>query len=321
MRNPKRSGAIAALALLAACFILGLEGCGGSGDSPVKIRAGYLPIVATLPLFVAEEEGLFEREGIEVETVLIQNSNDLVNAMLAGQLDALPAVSLVPIAHLELQQPGRVRLFSHSRMRRDKAFDSILVKRQSEIHRLADLQDKKVGVFPGTSASNMLEALLARNELDPKRVTFVPLAPPAQLGSLESGAIDALFSYEPITTVGMQKGYRQLHGSVYAALQEPCPIGCSVISRRFERDHPEEAAAFIRAIDAAVELLRREDEKQKSLLPRFCPVPEDLTSNVNYVDVTTQKELDQAALRRFFILLKDAGETEETVDATALTRR
>lgn len=285
-------------------------------DISRRVRLAYPPIVASLPVFVAEENKLFEQKGIAAETVSFVNSNDMVNALLAGQVDGLPAVSLIPILHLEIQRPGTVRLFSHSRMTPDRAFDSIIVKNGSQMKGLGDLAGKKVGAFPGTSATNMLKHLLKQRGIDSSGTTFVPLAPPAQLSSLGSGAVDALFTYEPVTTVAQKQGkFRPLFGSVYAELLNPCPVGCSVISREFEKKHPDLAKRSIDAIDEAVNLMKADPAKAKALLPKFASVEAEIAPLVNVVDVTRSSEVRVDELQRFIDLLHEAGEIPKRIDA------
>src|SRR5688500_16826023 len=81
------------------------------------VRAAYPPIVASLPMYVAENRKSFEAKNVSVSKTVFVNSNDMINALVAKQVDILPAVSLIPIINLEIEYPGRVRLFSHSRMR------------------------------------------------------------------------------------------------------------------------------------------------------------------------------------------------------------
>jgi NitT/TauT family transport system substrate-binding protein len=279
----------------------------------------YPPIVASLPMFIAEDKKLFEREKLELKKTQFANSNDMMNALVADQVDLLPAVSLIPIIHLEIQYPGRVRLFSHSRMRPTNAFDSLIVKENSPIKNLTDLENKKVGIFPGTSATNMLNAFLKKKGVNTQQISFIQLAPPAQLSSLESGAIDALFTYEPVTTIATKKGgYRSLFGSVYADLLNPCPIGASVISRNFERKNPETAAKAIKIIDEGVLFMRERPDESKKLLSRFTEMSPEISSSINVVDVTLSHENDVANLQQFIDLLYEVGEIKEKIDARRL---
>lgn len=290
-----------------------------TNQDAVSVRIAYPPIVASLPLIIAQEEKLFRTNEISITSTLFANSNDMLNSLVSGQTDLLPAVSLIPIIQLEIQYPGTVRLFSHSRMRPERAFDSIIVKDSSSIHSLAELSGKKVGVFPGTSASNMLKAFLKKRGIASETISLIQLAPPAQLASLQSGAVDALFSYEPVTTIGLQKGgYRALFGSVYADLINPCPIGAAVISRKFERTFPAAAKETVTALDQAVLIERNQPEKSIPLIERITKIPPEIAASVNVVDVTLSTEIDIPNLQQFIDLLYEIGEIPEKIKADRL---
>jgi ABC-type nitrate/sulfonate/bicarbonate transport system substrate-binding protein len=65
-----------------------------------EVRVAYLQIIPSLPVFVAQEQQPFGKENLQLKSIVLGSSNDLVNSMIAGQADILPAVSLVPIASL-----------------------------------------------------------------------------------------------------------------------------------------------------------------------------------------------------------------------------
>ena len=174
----------------AAIFLAGLIGsCKRVHEDRAEVRVAYLQIIPSLPVFVAQEQGLFDKENLRLKAIALSSSNDLVNAMVAGQADILPATSLVPIIHLEIQSPGRVRIFSHSRMNESNALDKIIVKEASPLHAIEGLRGKKIGVFPGTAPSHMLSAFLKKHGVDPATISMVQLPPQAQISSLESGAV------------------------------------------------------------------------------------------------------------------------------------
>jgi len=138
-----------------------------------EVRVAYLQIIPSVPVFVAQEQGLFDKENLRLKAIALGNSNDLVNAMVAGQADILPATSLVPIIHLEIQSPGRVRIFSHSRMNDSNALDKIIVKEASPLRAIEGLRGKKIGVFPGTAPSHMLSAFFKKHGVDPATISMV----------------------------------------------------------------------------------------------------------------------------------------------------
>jgi len=290
-----------------------------SGRAPEKVRIAYPPIIPSLPLFVAQEQHLFDKQNLRVEMLLLSSSNDLVNALVAGQADMLPAVSLIPIVHLEIQHPGKVRVFSHSRMNENNALDKVIVKESSSLRSLQDLQGKKIGVFPGTAPQKMLVSFLKKRGINTETVSFLQLAPQAQISSLESGAVDVLYSYEPVTTAALvHGGYRVLFGSVYADLLNPCPIGVSVIARDFERAKPEVARRSVEALQAGITYMQANPKSARSLLPGFTKLPPEIAERVNISEVTLQNQVDVANLQAFVDLLYTGGEIPQKIDAHRL---
>ena len=69
------------------CYILTTSSHGPPDGK--KLRIGYLPIAASLPLFVAIEHGYFENEGFEVELIQFGSSNEMALAGIRGDLDVM----------------------------------------------------------------------------------------------------------------------------------------------------------------------------------------------------------------------------------------
>ncbi len=282
-----------------------------------RVRVAYPPMIASLPVYVAEDQQLWSKARVQAETVSFTSSNDMVNALVAGQVDMLPAVSLVPLIHLEIQHPGRIRIFSHSRMRPENSTYRIVVKNNSPLRALKDLEGRKIGVFPGTSATRLLTAFLQTRQVDTSRITFVQLPPSAQVASLESGAVDALFAYDPLTLIAPGT-YRALSNSVYAELIDPCPLGVSVISRVYERSHPRSAARAVAALQEGIAYMETHPEQARTLLPRFTKMTPEVAARLNVGDITLSNDIDAAALQRFIDLLYQIGEIPEKIDAHRL---
>src|SRR5437667_5395566 len=154
----------------------GLMGsCKSAYKNAREVRIAYLQIIPSLPVFVAQEQQLFDKENLRLKSIVLGSSNDLVNAMVAGQADILPATSLVPIIHLEIQSPGRVRVFSHSRMNNSNALDKIIVLDSSPLHAIVDLQGLRIVAFPGTEPSLMLTRSLKNERVETAAVYILPI--------------------------------------------------------------------------------------------------------------------------------------------------
>ena len=59
----------------------------GSTTAPVKIRIGTLPTEDSLPLWVAERDGLFTKAGLDVSITVFQSAQERDAALTAGAID------------------------------------------------------------------------------------------------------------------------------------------------------------------------------------------------------------------------------------------
>ena len=75
-------------AVLASLLLMVLVGCGSQGaENSQTVKIGLLSIDDSLPFFVAEQEGLFEEYGVDVELVTFGSALDKETALEAGEID------------------------------------------------------------------------------------------------------------------------------------------------------------------------------------------------------------------------------------------
>lgn len=72
------------LGVLAFLFFGGIKTVGAEEE----IKIGYLPLVMSLPTFVAAERGFFKEEGLKVEPVPFQSGTAIIDALVAGRIQA-----------------------------------------------------------------------------------------------------------------------------------------------------------------------------------------------------------------------------------------
>jgi ABC-type nitrate/sulfonate/bicarbonate transport system substrate-binding protein len=307
---------IALLATLGIWFWYGKKGV-QPGETE-KVRVAYAPVVLNLPSYIAQDRGLFAKAGLNVEYTSFSSANDMINALVAGQVDVVTGVSLVPILNLEAQSPGKARVFLHSLMTAETPYDGVIVKKDSTIQGLADLVGKKVGVFPGTTATNLMKAALKKNGIDPTKVELVTLPPPSHLSALEAGAVDALLAYEPTLSTALDQGARRIFGSIFADLLSPSPISSSVVSRKFASEHPDAFKKFAAVLDQAITQIRQDTASCRPSLVTHTKITPQVAEKVNLVPDVLSSELKPDAVQAFVDLLVSLGELPKKVDAHAL---
>jgi len=273
------------------------------------VRIGYLNLVTSLPLFLAEEKGFLREQGIEYKTMPISSSNQIVDGIVAGNLDCFIGASAVPVLASELQSPGKLKVFSVSEITRQKPFDALLVKEDSPIKTLSDLSGRRIGIFPGSTAINLLKKYLSDKGVDISAITFVPIVPANHLAALLEGSVDVIYAYEPTIAIALSKGgVKQLHGSVYAEMLSPNPISVSVASTAFLQKHPETAAKVIHALERAMNYMKEQDKEARQILVKRMNLSEDAVNRCVFLYMLGHEQIDSALFQRFADMLTALGE-------------
>lgn len=205
-----------ALATVLATTVAGLGGCAKDqrpaegGDAieaqPEPIRIGVLPTEDSLPLWVAEREGLFERAGVTVEIVTFQAAQERDAAFASGSIDAYMGdiiasaaleaggspVSLVTVMLGASPQQGRF---------------GIVAKPGSKADALADLAGVPIGTSTASIQEYVVDKLMAGTGVSASQVKkeVVPKVP-VRLELLMSGKLEAAALPEPLLTLAEKQG-------------------------------------------------------------------------------------------------------------------
>lgn len=305
----KKTAALLALAVVA-LFVIYIRL--GPPPSPETVRVVTPPtIIASLPVWVAEEKGMFVGRGLNIQLIDLTNSRLMVEAMLAGNADVLPAVSLADLANTG--NPGNmalmhVKIYSHSRMKKNPPFESILTQTVNSIGTLKDLEGKRIAVYPGITSELAVKQFLKASGVNTETITFAKLPPPEHEPSLLRGDVQAMHVYEPFRTLSLQNGKtRELSGSIYASLNEPSAIGCSAISRNFFRSNPTIANKFLDAWDEAILFIRNHPEESRRILSKRLSLPDSVAKSATWVDATSSTETSYKILSDTISSAKEAG--------------
>ena len=175
--------------------------------APDRIRVGlssYTPINAAI--WIAEEKGLFRKNGIEAEVVVLAGASaGGVSALIAGDVQFLTAGGGAMI-NAGLSGADVVMIGSIV----NKGVQRVMAR--SDIRRPEDLRGKRVGVTRIGASSHMVLLLMLRQwGMNPNDVQTLQLnASPAMMAGLEKGAIDAAVLTEPTFFIAEDLGYRVL---------------------------------------------------------------------------------------------------------------
>jgi len=301
-------------------FLFGAATGAFAGKDVVKI--GYLSIVMSLPTFVAQEKGFFAEDGLEVELIPFNSGTAVIDALVAGRIDANCGSSMTGHWFAAQTVPDRFKVFllyGTTSAKEDNSF-VVVVKKDSPMQGLKDLKGKKVGTYPGATSVALAKAVV-RTQIDPTEVIFTEIPPPNMIPALAAGQIDAFFTPEPSGMMAVSNGVgRYLIKSplTLLKLKGGVPGMAFSFSAKFLEERPEQATKIKAAIDKAVDYIRGHEQEARPYLVEYTGLPEPVAMTIPLDRFITLEELDKKAGQAYFDVLYKEGAYQQKVDTTKL---
>lgn len=266
-----------------------LWGAAPSAAEPLRIR--YAVWVGYGPLFLAQERGYFQAEGVDVQLVKMEDPAESFRAMSAGRLDGLASTVDTMVPNL-----GTGREFQCVLALDDSAGGDGIVARR-EIRSVRDLKGKRVAVHLGSVSQFFLDVLLREAGLSEKDLRIVNMRHGDAGAAFVAGKVDAAVTWEP----WLSKGKTAPHGHLLVdSSATPGLITDVLVFRRdvIER-RPREIRAVVAAWNRAVALWGERPAESNAVMARA--VGDWLRDPALFADVLTGVRFyDQAANARFF---------------------
>ena len=173
---------------------LAMCGAGGAhGAEPVRI--GWVYAMANAPLLIAEADGHFEDQGLEV-TLESFTSGPLIRKGLNGGTLDMAYIGVPPIVHWVAKGADLVIV---AKVNYGQA--SLMARRDAGISRVEDLAGRRLAGVREKSGMDVLLRGFVLGEvggLAPSSLAAIETMPVAEMGpALEAGEFDAAFMWEP----------------------------------------------------------------------------------------------------------------------------
>jgi NitT/TauT family transport system substrate-binding protein len=269
---------LAILLLLSACAPKAdtgspTEATAGNPPAAKNLKIAVLPIIDTLPMYVAQQEGLFAKHGVNVEFVPVASAPERDQLLAAGGADGTINETLaVMLFNKEKPQMQVVRYALRPTGNNGHFF--IIASPKSAISSVDGLKGVEIGVSQGTVIEYVTDRLLqaAGFTKDEIKTITVPKIPD-RMALLASGELQAGVMPDPLAALVVSQG-----GKIVADDSKHPEYGFSVIS--FRKDvidaQPEAIKGFLAAIEEATGLLNADPAKYKNVLSEQKIVPAPL---------------------------------------------
>jgi len=216
--------------------------------APVTLRFAALPIIDSVPLYVAEEEGLFAAAGVKVEFLEVGASPERDQLLAAGQADG--AINEIQAVILFNREGVRLKALRYAlRPGPGSPHFFILAAGSSGIKDAQGLAGVEIGVAQGTITEYVTERLLKAEGLTGAEIRTIPVMRISdRMALLASGRLKAGTMPDPLASLSRQQGARLILDDS----RHP-EYGYSVVSfrRAFIEAHPEALRSFFAALEKA----------------------------------------------------------------------
>lgn len=243
---------------LATSLLLGLSAM------PVAVSAAGLAIAVarsplSLPLYVAESQGYFAAEGVQVALKEVIGGNRAMQQLRDGEVDLATASETVAVFHSFKRNDFAV-IASFATSTEDV---DLIVGKDLGNARPDQLAGKRIGTVIGASSHYYVDSWLVFHGVDPRSTRPVSLQPETMASALANGTVDAVaiwnpFSFEILKTV---PGARQLPNPGTYRLSFNLISGQKLLGPR-----DNELAGVLRALLRAEQFIQTEPLKAQAIL-------------------------------------------------------
>ena len=263
--------AITALATLVGCSSTSPGSAGPLEKTSIVIDA--FPAIDSAGLFIAQQEGLFKAQGLNVTLKLATTSQEAINGQLAGTYDITSADYVTYIDNV-LVKKEPLRIVAESSFLRPNVL-TLLVKAGSSVQSIGQLRNHKVSVnAPNDIGTLLIDSLLTENAVPLSSVTFNNnVAFPLVGQDLAAGTINAAFAPEPFVSLSeMQNGTQEL-ADLDQGTTTDFPIQGVAVTQSWARSNPNTLAAFERAYAQGQQIADTDRAAVEKAVEKFLGLP------------------------------------------------
>jgi NitT/TauT family transport system substrate-binding protein len=229
-----------------------------------KITLGFTAWPGWLPWQVAQDKGLFTRNGVNVELKFYSNYTDSLLALETGALDANSQTLNDTLISISSGAKQTIVLVNDNSTGNDK-----VIAREG-IKSIADLKGRKIAVEQGTADHYLLLLALRQAGLGQQDVVLQPQSTEAATTAFAAGQVDAVSASAPLTTKALQ---RPGSHAIATSAEFPGAIPNHLVVRpALIQEHPEAIQALVNTWFDTLRWIKDNKENATAIMAKACGV-------------------------------------------------
>lgn len=254
---------------LAASFLAALTltvSCSSGPESATTvegeaIKIGYSNWAGWWPWAIAEEEKLFEKNGVNVELKWFDGYVESMEAFAAGQLDGNAQTLNDTISFAGNAVNGEVVVLVNDN---SEGNDKIIV--DQSINSVEDLKGKKVALEEGVVDDFLLSLALEEKGLRRSDIEIVPLETGKAAAAFAAGQVDAVGAFPPFWLTALEReGSKELLSSKDFPGAIPDLL---VVSQTLIKENPDQVQALVNTWFDVLDYMEKNPEKSEAIMAK-----------------------------------------------------
>lgn len=225
---------------------------------PLKLSLAVSPATYSALLAVADENGYFEKAGLDLSMDIYSSGKEALEAVRRGEAMVATAADIAFSAHI-LEDPSLRVLASIG----TNTGSQIVARRDRNIQKISDLAGKKIGYSSGTVSDYFLYAFLITEDIPVDKTTLVDIAPDRQAAAIISGEVDAVSAFE-IYAFSAKQSLGE--NAVSWNSQNNLGFHWLLVTRENLIRSPEELKRLLKALIKAEDFVVHHEEQTKNML-------------------------------------------------------
>lgn len=259
-------------------------------EEKLELSFGAMPAVDSLPVYIAEKEGYFKEQGLNLDLQRFKSPKDRDAALSSGHLDGansdLIAVSTYRAGKLPIQITSQ------------SSGNFSILTNDPAVKTLKDLKGKKVGYAKNQAPYYFLDQAVQTEGLSVEDLGFeeVPQIP-VRMELLQNKKIAATVVPEPFRTIGIANGMTELADSQKLDIQTTV----FAFSEKSLKENKAAIQAFYRAYNQGIDYLEKHDMTEfYDVLEKNIGFSKQVQDKVSLPNYEHAKQVDEKQLRSAF---------------------
>lgn len=285
-----------------------------AAPEPTQVRLAFVPATTGLLVNVAQEQGFFAENGLDVELTPAANISEIIPTL--GQQVEISLGTATDLIRASNSGLDVVQILGNTIDTEENPFVRVIVPADSGIEGVADLAGRRVSSPTLSGVIHVATLYWAQQEgIDPDSIEGVQVPPAATVEQFAAGQVDAAEALEPFASALIGQGNVSI-GDPFASIGLPLATNFWVANGEWAADNSDAVAAFKTSLEQAQAFIESNETEARAVLQGYTGMPDPVAAGVKLP--TFDLEIRTDDLDRWVDVLVALDEFEGEIDVNDL---